>query len=97
MLERLLSATPPRRRALGILLVLACFSLPFHFHPATAASSHISNECTCLHGSRMEMGAAIAAFQCALPVYLNLTKSFEPQLNSQAAPGFRTIRAPPVR
>jgi hypothetical protein len=94
---RILSAIQVGRPTLALLVALACFSLPLHFHAATAAGSHISNECSCLHGTRLESGTAKAAFHWALPIYVKLAKFFESQLVSQAVPSFRPSRAPPTR
>lgn len=47
------------RRWVGVVLFLAVFSLPLHFH-AIAATSQVTKECSCLHGNRMQMGAAAA-------------------------------------
>lgn len=94
---RILSGVALRRRAVGIVLAISCFSLPLHFHPAAAANSHIANDCSCLHGTRLESGTAKAAFHWALPIYVKLAKFFESQLVSQAVPSFRPSRAPPTR
>jgi hypothetical protein len=95
-IERFLSDVVLRRRSMGIFLVLAVFFLLLHFHPATAASSHISNECSCLHGTRAQAGVSAVAPQWAVPLQFVLHESFEPRLVSQTATSFQSIRAPPA-
>ena len=94
--ELFLSEVAFRRRSIGIFLLLAVFFLPFHFHTATTLTSQISNECTCLHGTRTVIGVTVVAALAALPLLVALAESFEPQLVSQSVTGFQAIRAPPV-
>lgn len=96
IIELLVSEVALRRRSIGIFLLLAVFFLPFHFHAATALTSQISNECTCLHGTRTVIGVTAVEALAALPFLVALPESFEPQWVSQSVTGFQAIRAPPV-
>jgi len=47
-------------RLVSLLLFIAVFFLPLHFHPA-AATAQVAKECSCVHGTRTEAGLAPAA------------------------------------
>jgi hypothetical protein len=96
IIEPLLSEVALRRRSIGVFLLVAVFFLPFHFHAATTLTSQLSNECTCLHGTRTVIGITAAVALAALPLLVALPESFEPQLVSRSVTGFQAIRAPPV-
>ena len=65
------------RRFIGLLLFLAVFFLPLHFHVAVAAP-HVAKECSCLHGSRTDAGIAPLA-ALTLPVTDYRPLEFFPQ------------------
>jgi hypothetical protein len=84
------------RQIISALALVFVFFLPLHFHSATAASSHLSNECSCLHGTRAQMGVTAVAVHWAAPFQFVLNEPFEPQIVSKAGISFQSIRAPPV-
>jgi hypothetical protein len=47
----------PQHR-LSIILALAVFFLPLHFHVTSAIASQVTKECSCLHGTRTQLGMA---------------------------------------
>ena len=83
------------KELVSLLLFIAVFFLPFHFH-AIAAPVHVAKECSCIHGSRTEMATAPTQVNWApaLPQYS--CESFRPQLFSSLVDTLRLIRAPPV-
>jgi hypothetical protein len=83
------------RRWVSVLLFVAVFSLPLHFHAVSAVTSQITKECNCVHGTRTQIGITAVTSQCAPTVSFNLQESFRPQLISQAVSSFQAIRAPP--
>ncbi|HYA27529.1 MAG TPA: hypothetical protein VEI95_01835 [Acidobacteriota bacterium] len=44
------------RRWVNVFLLVTVFFLPLHFHIATASTAQISQECSCIHGSRTQLG-----------------------------------------
>jgi hypothetical protein len=44
------------RRWVNVILLITVFFLPLHFHVATASSAQINQECSCVHGSRTQLG-----------------------------------------
>ena len=54
------------RRCIGAVLFVFVFALPLHFHPTTEISQ-VSQDCTCYHTGRAQLGPALA------PVILALT------------------------
>jgi hypothetical protein len=83
-------------RWLSVALLLAVSFLPLHFHAATAAASQLTQECSCLHGTRTEMGLTAVAAQCVSPLPIALLELFEPEPVSQSLCNFQSIRAPPI-
>jgi hypothetical protein len=83
------------RRWISILLFVAVFSLPLHFHAASAVTSQITKECNCVHGTRTQIGLTAVATQCAPALQFNPQDSLQPQVISQIVSGFQAIRAPP--
>ena len=84
------------RRWISVVLFVAVSSLPFHFHAASAVTSKITNECSCLHGTRTQIALAAVATQCAPALPFNLQESLQPQLIPQIVSRFQAIRAPPA-
>src|SRR4030095_2469314 len=85
-----------RYRWISVLLFVTVFSLPFHFHAASALTSQITKECSCVHGTRTQIGLTAIALQCAPALQFNLQESLQPQLIPQIVSGFQAIRAPPA-
>jgi hypothetical protein len=84
-----------RVRLVSLLLSLAVFFLPLHFHPI-AATAHVTKECSCIHGTRIEMGMAPAQMDWTPPSRSVIYESFQPQLSSSPFISFQLIRAPPA-
>ena len=82
-------------RLVSLLLFLTVFFLPLHFH-AVAATAHVTKECSCIHGTRTEMGLAPVALDWTPPIRQVLYESFQPQLSSGFIATFQLIRAPPA-
>ncbi|HEY3169266.1 MAG TPA: hypothetical protein VGK57_18685, partial [Candidatus Binatia bacterium] len=72
------------------------FSLPFHFHAASALTSQITKECSCVHGTRTQIGLTDVALQCEPLLQFSLQESIQPQLIPQIVSRFQAIRAPPA-
>jgi hypothetical protein len=81
---------------LSVCLLLAIFFLPLHIHVPTAAASHLSNECSCLRGSRTQAGLAVVVSSSAQSLDFAFQLSFHQQFPSQVEPSRKAIRAPPV-
>jgi hypothetical protein len=96
-IERTLSARALRRRSIGVLLLFAVFFLLFHFHAVSAVPSQLNHECSCLHGTRAQIGIAAVVNQWTTPaLQFFLLPFFQFHLISQVVIGFRSIRAPPL-
>lgn len=52
------------RRLSAAVLLLALFFLPLHFHSPTLTPT-VSKECSCVHGSRAQLGLAAAPSEWA--------------------------------
>ena len=85
-----------RHRWLSVLLFVTVFSLPFHFHAASALTSQITKECSCVHGTRTQIGLTAVALQCVPALQFNLQAPVQPQLIPQILSRFQAIRAPPA-
>jgi hypothetical protein len=94
MILRAISETRPAR-LVGVMLLLAVFSLPFHIH-AHIAAAQVKAECTCIaHGTRSELGPLPAEF-----VFLAVLAEYpvppsRSSLVSRDVTGLGLIRAPP--
>jgi hypothetical protein len=83
-----------RRRCIGVVLFVAVFFLPLHFH-AGATNSQIKQECGCFAGAKTQASVALAA--------VDFTPSFEeffiaicqPRDCGRPFPRSESIRAPP--
>jgi hypothetical protein len=84
------------RRAINLTILLFVFFLPLHFHAITAGAAQITHECSCLHGSRTQVGITAAAGLWATSLSFFLHGSFESQIASHTLISFQSIRAPPV-
>ena len=81
-------------RLVSILLFLTVFFLPLHFHPV-ATTAHVTKECSCIHGTRTEMGMAPVPLDWRPPVAIAFHETLELQLVAHLATGLQLIRAPP--
>jgi hypothetical protein len=84
------------RRATNLTILLFVFFLPLHFHAVTAGAAQITHECSCVHGTRTQVGITAAAGLWATSLGFVLLRSFESQIASQTQISFQSIRAPPV-
>jgi hypothetical protein len=53
------------QRLVGAALLLFVVFLPLHFHPADE-SRQISHECSCVHGTRTQLGSAPSSVMAAV-------------------------------
>ena len=83
-------------RWISVLVFVTLFFLPLHFHAASALTSQITKDCTCLHGTRTQLGLVADAIQSAPALHFYLEPSIEPQCFSQVVADLSSIRAPPV-
>jgi hypothetical protein len=83
-------------RWISAFLFVSVFALPLHFHAASALSSQITKECTCLHGTRTQLGMVAVAIHSAPALHLDLEPSPKAQCFSQIVTDLSTIRAPPA-
>src|SRR5262245_29547632 len=51
------------RFLVGVFLLLTIFFLPLHFHAATAGTAQFNKECSCLQGSRAQLGPTAAPLE----------------------------------
>jgi hypothetical protein len=79
----------------SLILFLTVFFLPLHFHPV-AATAHVIKECSCIHGTRTEMGMAPSQVAWAPALPQHFYESFRPRLFSSLIDTLQLIRAPPV-
>jgi hypothetical protein len=84
-----------RYRWFSVLLFVTVFSLPFHFHAASPLTSQLTKECSCVHGTRTQIGLTDVALRCEPLLQFGLQESLQPQLISQIVSRFQAIRAPP--
>ena len=83
------------RRLVGLCLFLTLVFLPLHTHGLTE-NPKVTKECSCLHGSRTQVGWFPVATQWTAPIEFVLHQTFQLQLVSQVIAGFKSIRAPPI-
>jgi hypothetical protein len=83
-------------RWISAFLFLSVFALPLHFHAASAVTSQVTKECSCLHGTRTQLGLVAVAIQSAPALHLDLEPSLEAQCFSQIVTDLSNIRAPPA-
>ena len=84
------------RRLVGVCLFLAMVFLPLHTH-ALAENPKVTKECSCLHGTRTEVGLVPVALHWTPPINFILCELFDPQVVSHVVSAFQAIRAPPAR
>jgi hypothetical protein len=82
-------------RWISAIVFVSIFALPLHFH-ASAVTSQVTKECSCLHGTRTQLGLVAAAVQCAPVLLFDLEPSLEPHCLSQVLADLSNIRAPPA-
>jgi|SRR5262245_28621532 len=94
------STQPPTtvvsRRWISVFLFLAVFFLPLHFHFATASTGQINKECSCVHGSRTQLGQSTPP-QASVPLasYLTSFPVLQESFDSRSV-STHSSRAPPV-
>jgi len=84
-----------RLRLVSLLLFFTVFSLPLHFHPV-AATAHVSKECSCIHGTRSEMGMAPVPLDWTPSIRQVFHEAFQPQFFSGLVTSLQSIRGPPA-
>lgn len=82
------------QRVLGAVLFLCIFLLPLHLHAYTA-TPELQKECSCLHGSRTQLGSLPDVAPAAPLLWASFLVPKEPVLNFAFSFELRTIRAPP--
>ena len=83
-----------RNRAVGAVLFLCVFLLPLHLHAYTA-TPELQKECSCLHGSRTQLGSLPGVAPAAPLLWTSAVVAKEPVLYFACSFELRTIRAPP--
>ena len=85
-----------RQRWISIFLFLAVFFLPLHFHVATASTALLNKECSCVHGSRTQLGQS-APPQASVPVtsYVTIFPVRQESFVTRSV-STHSSRAPPV-
>jgi len=82
------------RRLVGAALLVFVFFLPLHFH--AAESRQLSHECSCVHGTRTQLGSAPSSVIAAVaPVVLFVIAERAESLVSLAVES-AFARAPPI-
>lgn len=82
------------RTLVGLVLVVAVFALPFHFHFFTQ-TAQLAQECSCYHGVRTQAGLAPASADWIPTFQASFVAVYEAQVFSRLSIHFHTIRAPP--
>jgi hypothetical protein len=83
-------------RWISVLVFVTLFFLPLHFHAASALTSEITKDCSCLHGTRTQLGLVAVAIQSAPALHFDFEPSIESQCFSQIVADLSSIRAPPA-
>jgi hypothetical protein len=81
-------------RLTAVVLLLAVFALPFHFHFFTPTAK-LSQECSCYQGARSQTGLAPALSDWTPAFHASFIVLHEPQVVGRLSFGSRAIRAPP--
>jgi hypothetical protein len=82
-----------KRRLIGTGLLLFVFFLPLHSH--LSAPAQVTKECSCVHGSRTQMGLGPVQISAAPALLSSLLVTKEPTLVALRFVNLRAIRAPP--
>jgi hypothetical protein len=82
-----------KRRLIGTGLLLFVFFLPLHSH--LSAPAQVTKECSCVHGTRTQMGLAPVQISAAAPLNIEFITTVEPRLYAWRAVTRQAIRAPP--
>jgi hypothetical protein len=80
-------------RLIGAGLLLFVFFLPLHSH--FSAPAQLAKECSCVHGSRTQMGPASVQISAAPQVLAEFIATAEPRLYAWRPVTWEAIRAPP--
>ena len=91
LMERSLNS----RRLAAVVLLLAVFFLPLHFHSLTLAAQ-VTKECSCYQGGRTQVGLAPASVDWTPAFQPTFIVVYEPQILSWLSIAAHTIRAPPA-
>jgi len=84
-------------RWVSVFLFLTIFFLPLHFHAATAVSAQLNKECSCIQGSRTQLGQiAPPVTNVAIVSTVAILTDFPERFVSRFATTQHS-RAPPVR
>lgn len=92
--------SPSKMRGVGshrlaaFVLLLAVFFLPLHFHFAIA-TPQISKECSCVYGSRTQIGLTPASSDWTPTFQPSLVVAYEPQVPGCFSIRSQSARAPP--
>jgi hypothetical protein len=78
----------------GLLLVIAVFALPFHFHFFTPAVQ-LGQECACYHGVKTQAGLAPAQADWTPTLQASFVAVYEPQVFTWFSIYSLPIRGPP--
>jgi hypothetical protein len=82
-------------RLLGLMLLFAVFSMPFHSH-AHIAAAQVKTECSCImHGCRPELGLPPTVFSLGAVLAESSLPTSGSSLVSRDVPGLELIRGPP--
>ena len=81
-------------RVVGAVLFLCIFLLPFHLHAYTA-TPELQKECSCLHGSRAQLGSLPDDAPTAPLLWISAVVIEGPGSYFSFLFELRTIRAPP--
>ena len=84
------------RRWISALLFLSVFFLPLHIHLATAATSQLSKECSCVQGTRTQLASAVDVPHATAPVELNVVASECESLAAHLWFNSHKVRGPPT-
>ena len=83
------------RRLVGVALLLFVVFLPLHFH-AVDESRQLTHECSCVHGTRTQLGSAPSSVMAAVApaVFFVMAERVESLVSLAVESDF--ARAPPV-
>lgn len=91
LMERSLNS----RRLAAVVLLLAVFFLPLHFHFFTL-TAQLSKECSCVHGNRTQIGLAPATTDWTPIFQPSFLTVYEAQVLAWFSVNSHAIRAPPA-
>jgi len=86
----------PLHRWISALLFLSVFFLPLHIHVATAATAQLSKECSCMQGTRTQLGAVGSGPALSTPVQSSSIVVRATLVWTRDRSGPQNVRAPPL-